>query len=174
MTQQVKERVYWDVLSHGGRDYYMAVTDQGVVEITLGLHSVEDLARSIDKRVKQNELIHSVEEVAAYKQQLVEYFAGERQVFDMPLDLRGTEFQRKVWDAIYQVPFGATCSYKDIAKAVGDEKSVRAVGTATGKNPVPIVVPCHRVITSGGTLGGFGGGLPLKIELLKLEGVMIV
>jgi methylated-DNA-[protein]-cysteine S-methyltransferase len=91
----------------------------------------------------------------------------------MALDLRGTEFQKRVWNAIYQVPFGATCSYQDIAKAVGSPKAVRAVGTATGKNPVPIVVPCHRVITSSGTLGGFGGGLPLKVALLQLEGVVI-
>lgn len=171
--QPVKETIYWDVTTHLERDYYIAVTSQGVVEITLGLDSLDDLQAKFAKKVKQAEWIHSVEHVAPYKQQLDEYFNGERDVFDMPLDLRGTEFQKKVWNAIYQVPFGKTCSYQDIAEAIGNPKAVRAVGTATGKNPVPIVVPCHRIITSSGTLGGFGGGLPLKVELLKIEGIVI-
>jgi len=101
--------------------------------------------------------------------QLQAYFAGELCQFDLPLDLAGTEFQRRVWLELTRIPYGETRSYQDMANAIGAPKAVRAVGAANGANPVVIVVPCHRVIGSNGKLVGFGGGLPLKRRLLSLE-----
>jgi len=103
------------------------------------------------------------------EQQLREYFEGQRQIFSLDLDFDGTEFQKKVWNALLTIPFGETRSYGDIARQIGNPKSVRAVGAANGKNPIPIIVPCHRVIGSSGKLVGFGGGMENKALLLNLE-----
>lgn len=102
--------------------------------------------------------------------QLSEYFDGVRREFDLPLAPRGTDFQRAVWHALASIPFGELRSYRDIAREIGRPKAVRAVGAANGRNPLPIVVPCHRVIGSDGSLTGFAGGLEAKRTLLKLEG----
>jgi methylated-DNA-[protein]-cysteine S-methyltransferase len=104
------------------------------------------------------------------RRQLVAYFAGRLKVFDLPLAPNGTEFQRRVWSALTKIPFGATTSYAQLARRVGNEAAVRAVGAANGRNPIPIIVPCHRVIGSNGSLTGFGGGLPRKQWLLRHEG----
>jgi methylated-DNA-[protein]-cysteine S-methyltransferase len=101
--------------------------------------------------------------------QLAEYFAGERRDFDLPLAPSGTEFQRTVWLALAEIPFGATCSYGELARAVGRPSASRAVGAANGKNPIAIILPCHRVIGASGELTGYGGGLPMKRWLLDLE-----
>ncbi|RKG32007.1 methylated-DNA--[protein]-cysteine S-methyltransferase [Acinetobacter guerrae] len=103
------------------------------------------------------------------KMQLIEYFSGQRSVFDIPLDFEGTDFQKKVWAALLTIPYGETRSYKYIAQYIGNEKAVRAVGAANGKNPISIIAPCHRVIGAGGALVGFAGGLDKKEILLKLE-----
>jgi methylated-DNA-[protein]-cysteine S-methyltransferase len=102
--------------------------------------------------------------------QLSEYFAGERRRFDLPLAPRGTEFQRRVWRALTDIPYGRTLSYGELARRIGKPSASRAVGLANGANPLPIIVPCHRVIGADGTLTGFGGGLPIKRKLLALEG----
>jgi methylated-DNA-[protein]-cysteine S-methyltransferase len=101
--------------------------------------------------------------------QIQEYFAGTRKKFEIELDLQGTEFQKKVWTALQKIPYGSTCSYRDIAKKIRNDKAFRAVGTANGRNPISIIVPCHRVIAADGTLGGYAGGLPVKTQLLRLE-----
>jgi methylated-DNA-[protein]-cysteine S-methyltransferase len=103
-------------------------------------------------------------------EELQAYFAGKLRTFRVPLDMKGTDFQLSVWNQLTRIPFGETRSYAQIAEAVGRPKAVRAVGAANGANPVAIIVPCHRVIGSGGTLTGYGGGLPLKKRLLELEG----
>jgi len=104
------------------------------------------------------------------KRQLEEYFAGKRLVFRLPLDLdQGTGFQRRVWHALLEIPYGRTLSYKEVAHVIGQPSAVRAVGSANGANPLPIVVPCHRVVSSDGTMGGYGGGLKVKKQLLELE-----
>jgi methylated-DNA-[protein]-cysteine S-methyltransferase len=103
------------------------------------------------------------------RHQLAEYFAGERKDFDLPLSLEGTEFQVAVLKALQEIPYGETRSYGAVAKQIGRPKAVRAVGAANGRNPIPIIVPCHRVIGSTGDLTGFGGGLDTKAELLRLE-----
>lgn len=102
-------------------------------------------------------------------QQLTEYFSGQRLVFDLPLAPRGTPFQMKVWQALREIPFGVTVSYRDIARAVGQPTACRAVGGANGRNPLPIVIPCHRVIGARGALVGFSGGLDNKVWLLEHE-----
>jgi len=101
--------------------------------------------------------------------QLKEYFAGKRAEFDLPLDPAGTEFQRAVWRALQTIPFGETCSYGDIALQIGNPKACRAVGMANNRNPIAIIIPCHRVIGRDGSLTGYGGGLDIKQYLLDLE-----
>lgn len=101
--------------------------------------------------------------------ELEEYFEGKRKEFDLPINAEGTEFQMKVWKALCDIPYGETRSYSDIAKAIGNTKAVRAVGGANNKNPIAIVVPCHRVIGKNGSMVGYGGGLPMKEYLLQLE-----
>lgn len=103
--------------------------------------------------------------------QLNEYFSGARTEFSLPLDMHGTEFQIKVWKSLLAIPFGETRSYSELARRIGKPNAVRAVGAAIGRNPLSIVVPCHRVIGSSGQLTGFAGGLKTKAELLRLEGV---
>jgi len=103
------------------------------------------------------------------ERQLREYFSGTRTEFDLPLELNGSEFQKKVWRALREIPFGQTRSYLYLAKIVGSAKAVRAVGAANGKNPLSIVVPCHRVVGANGSLTGFAGGLDVKAKLLAHE-----
>lgn len=106
-------------------------------------------------------------------QQLNEYFEGKRKQFDLDVQPKGTDFERSVWKQLILIPFGETRSYRQIAQALGNPNACRAVGRANGANPIAIVVPCHRVIGANGTLTGFGGGLPTKEFLLKLEGAML-
>lgn len=103
------------------------------------------------------------------EKQLADYFAGRRTQFTVPLDFHGTDFQKSVWNALLQIPFGETRSYADIARKIGRPSAVRAVGAANGRNPISIIAPCHRVIGSSGALTGFAGGLPAKQLLLALE-----
>lgn len=102
-------------------------------------------------------------------QQISEFLEGQRREFDLTYDIQGTEFQKRVWKELSKIPYGKTVSYSFIAKKLNQEKAVRAVGTANGRNPLSIIVPCHRVIAANGTLGGYAGGLDIKTKLLELE-----
>lgn len=113
---------------------------------------------------------HQPEKFTKVTQQLTEYFANQRQRFDLPLDPQGTNFQKKVWCALQQIACGKTQSYLGLAKAINNEKAVRAVGTANGANPIALIIPCHRVIGANGKLTGYAGGLALKAKLLMHEG----
>ena len=104
--------------------------------------------------------------------QLADYFAGRRRAFDFEVALHGTPFQRSVWAGLRRIPYGETISYAELARRIGNPAAVRAVGAANGANPVAIVVPCHRVIASNGSLCGYGGGLDVKRKLLELEGAL--
>lgn len=108
------------------------------------------------------------------EKQFQQYFSGERKQFTLPLDLYGTPFRLCVWQALITIPYGETRSYKDIGKLIGCDKGARAIGQANGSNPIPILVPCHRVISADGSLGGFSSGLPIKRYLLALEGIIIL
>lgn len=145
----------------------IGVSDDGlaIIEFDQGEFPKGRLAQSA-------EWVESRERSAPAIRELQEYFDGERREFTVPLDLRGTEFQKKCWQALLKIPYGKVRTYAQIAKSVGCPQGFRAVGMANHDNPVPIVVPCHRVLASDGTLGGYGGGLDVKRKLLELEGAL--
>lgn len=121
------------------------------------------------RREPEPDWIYSEKPFGAACEQLEAYFEGKLKEFDLPLRPGGTEFQRRVLEELRKIPYGTTCSYGDIARRIGNPKAVRAVGAANGRNPIPIIIPCHRVIGSSGDLTGFGGGLPVKQALLRHE-----
>jgi methylated-DNA-[protein]-cysteine S-methyltransferase len=125
---------------------------------------------------RRGEWIHDDERLAPARAQLEQYFRGERTSFDLPLAFEGTPFQKRVWRALTEIPYGATMSYGELARRIGEAEwpGARAVGAANGQNPIAIVVPCHRVIGADGSLTGFGGGLPRKEWLLEHEGASCV
>ena len=133
----------------------IVATDQALVEI--------DFVTQPEKSVAPNRITNKA------RTQLQEYFSAERKVFDLPLDPQGTNFQKQVWQALQQVPFGQTRSYRQIAQMINNPRAVRAVGLANGKNPIPIIIPCHRIIAASGELGGYSAGLWRKEWLLKHE-----
>lgn len=153
-------------------DYRVAATPIGRLLLVAGPRGLVRIA--FDGRWSYAELGDAWREGSALLDdavgQLGEYFAGARRAFALPLAPHGTAFQRRVWDELSRIPYGAVASYTDVARRIGAPDAVRAVGAANGRNPLPIVVPCHRVIGAGGSLTGFGGGLPLKRRLLALEG----
>ena len=142
----------------------LVATDEGLSHLLFDQQVGEDMDSDGDPAQADD---HPV--LVAATAQLEEYFAGERREFDIPLDLTGTEFQRAAWSALAGVPFGETRSYRQQAEAIGRPKAVRAIGAANGRNPVPIVLPCHRIVGSDGSLTGYGGGLPIKEYLLNHE-----
>lgn len=121
------------------------------------------------RREPEPDWIYSEKPFSDAREQLSAYFAGERKSFDLNLKPGGTEFQMQVLEELQKIPYGTTLSYGDIAKRIGRPKAVRAVGAANGRNPIPIIIPCHRVIGSSGDMTGFGGGIPTKEALLRLE-----
>ena len=121
------------------------------------------------RREPEPDWIFNEKELAEARRQLSEYFAGQRKRFELKLNPSGTEFQRQVLDELVKIPYGTTVSYSDIARRIGRPRAVRAVGAANGRNPIPVIIPCHRVIGAHGDLTGFGGGLPTKEALLRLE-----
>ncbi len=143
---------------------YYYDTYAGKIGIAEEAGAITDIVfKTIDCPVEETELIRET------KRQLDEYFAGKRKDFDVPTRLNGTEFQKRVWLALRDIPYGKTASYKDIAAAVGCPKGYRAVGMANNRNPISIIYPCHRVVGSDGSLTGYGGGLDVKAKLLELE-----
>ncbi|NOV02849.1 methylated-DNA--[protein]-cysteine S-methyltransferase [Paenibacillus planticolens] len=150
----------------------LVTTSKGLCRVAFGTMAqnqeglLEWAARWFGKMTRLQEDVSSLAPVVA---QLEEYFRGERLVFDGELDLQGTEFQKKVWTALLSVPYGETASYKHIAEAIQSPKAVRAVGGANNKNPVPVIIPCHRIIGASGDLIGYAGGLNIKTSLLDLE-----
>jgi methylated-DNA-[protein]-cysteine S-methyltransferase len=150
----------------------LAVTPRGLVRVNLPTYdpaeALEELAARVSPRI-----LEAPAKLDEARRELDLYFEGKLTEFDLPIDWRLTDgFRGKVQRAINRIPYGQTRTYMDMARSAGNERAVRAAGTACGTNPIPIVVPCHRVLRSGGGLGGYGGGLPMKEELLKLEGVL--
>ena len=141
-------------------------TEIGIIGIRENNKSITDIYFS---KVDTNDNIEETDLIKECFKQLKEYFEGNRVKFDLPLDARGTEFQKKVWNELLRIPYGETKSYKDIAVAIGNEKACRAIGMANNKNPIPIIIPCHRVIGSNGKLVGYAGGLNVKEKLLYIE-----
>ncbi|MDB5084567.1 MAG: cysteine methyltransferase [Bacilli bacterium] len=165
--------VYWGTFTHAifqNQPVYLAATNRGLCRINWPHESFDRLSNWVVKHIPSSELMEDQNQLTEYVQQIVEYFDGTRTAFSLPLDLHGTAFQTSVWQALTGIPHGQTRSYSDIAEAVGSPAAVRAVGTANGANPIPIVVPCHRVIGKNAALTGFRGGLDVKERLLQLEG----
>jgi O-6-methylguanine DNA methyltransferase len=156
---------------------FLAASDKGLVALEFdarlpGQQTIRPNPRDLRVESKKISFADSAMKLSRYTRELEEYFDGERREFSFPLDLRGTEFQLACWQALLAIPYGETRSYADIARAVGRPQGFRAVGMANNRNPIAIVVPCHRVIASDGTLCGYGGGLDIKRKLLELEGAL--
>ena len=147
----------------------LAVTPRGVVRLALPREGGKGFRGWLARALPDAETVDWLPELDRVRDELEHYFAGTLQRFTVPLDLRGTPFQLDVWSAVGEVGFGETRSYTQIAQVVGRPRAVRAVGTANGANPVPLIVPCHRVINSSGGLGGYGGGIDTKRRLLAFE-----
>ena len=153
----------WTVISPAAdTKLYVAVGDRGICHISF----TNDIPAGWTRKDS-----HPLLREAA--RQLTSYFERRLKEFDVPLEMNGTPFQRKVWDTLLEIPYGEVISYAQLADKVGSPRGFRAVGAANGKNPIPIIVPCHRVINTGGGLGGYSCGLPYKRRLLELEGVQV-
>lgn len=148
---------YWEVLETDLVPFTLVCGENALLGLYFGEHEPEGALRKKTKLMEEA------------SKQLKEYFSGERQVFDLPLCPEGTPFQKKVWEALKTIPYGETRTYQEIAVQIGNPKACRAVGGANNKNPISIIIPCHRVIGAGGSLVGYGGGLSLKEKLLRLE-----
>lgn len=163
--------VYYDELESPIGPLTLCATDLGLCLIKFG--SLAETRESMNKWLKlqvgEVELRPDEQKLAEAKHQLTAYFAGELREFTLPLDMRGTPFQRQVWGALLTIPYGESASYKEMALAIGNRQAVRAVGGANNRNPVPVIVPCHRVIGAAGALVGYAGGLAVKSRLLELE-----
>ncbi|MGZ3633505.1 MAG: methylated-DNA--[protein]-cysteine S-methyltransferase [Parachlamydiaceae bacterium] len=145
----------------------------GILKIVVNDHALLAILWENEKlgRIRLDSMLeeHGNALILEAEKQLNDYFSRRRDAFNIPVETIGTPFQLKVWEALRKIPYGATCSYKDIALKIGHPKAVRAVGTAIGRNPISIMIPCHRVIASNGTLAGFAGGLDRKKMLLDIE-----
>jgi methylated-DNA-[protein]-cysteine S-methyltransferase len=150
----------------------LAQTPRGLVRVGLPNQDSDELLTDLAARVSPR-VLEAPAELDAVRRELDLYFAGKLDRFDLPLDWQlSGGFRRRVLRAINRIPYGQTRSYTEMARKAGNERAVRAAGTACGSNPIPLVVPCHRVLRTGGALGGYGGGLPMKQALLELEGVL--
>lgn len=129
----------------------------------------DEVDNRIQKKLNANYVEQTSDIIEKCKKQLDEYFNMERKEFDLPLLLAGSDFQKSVWEALLKIPYGKTVSYLELSKEIGNEKAVRAVANANGANCISIIIPCHRIIGSDGSLTGYAGGLPLKKKLLELE-----
>lgn len=171
------ERLYYSNLASAIGPLFLAASDHGLVALEFdarlpGQQSIRPNPRDLREEKNGFTFESSASHLRPYRDELEEYFAGKRREFSFPLDLRGTDFQLACWRALLAIPYGETRTYADIARAVGKPNAFRAVGMANNRNPVAIIVPCHRVIASDGSLCGYGGGLDLKRKLLELEGAL--
>lgn len=147
----------------------IATSEKGLVYIELPNESGRGFGGWKNTHAKDAKVVESRAKNDAIIDQLMEYAEGTRRVFEIDLDLRATPFQKSVYKFVAKIDYGETLSYSDIADAIGNPKAVRAVGAANGANPIPLVIPCHRVIARGGALQGYAGGLDLKAKLLAME-----
>ncbi|KRK65531.1 methylated-DNA-(protein)-cysteine S-methyltransferase [Companilactobacillus tucceti DSM 20183] len=157
--------IFYSKTKINNRFYLIASTVDGLVFVGCQNGNMDEL-KSFFKKEK---LVYDEKKNEPYVIELEEYLSGKRKEFDFNLDVTGTEFQMKVWQQLRKIPYGSLSNYSKIATQIGNPKAVRAVGTAIGRNPVSIIVPCHRVLSKNGSLGGYRGGLPMKRELLNLE-----
>ena len=163
---KASENLYYSTFKIDGISFVVVTSHLGVMKIYINEPAQKVKPENAIKLQQDDPYMHNIHK------ELKEYFAGERKEFEVPLDLKGTEFQKRVWCELMKIPYGTTISYKELAIRVGGEKKTRAVGGANSMNPVPIIIPCHRVINTGGKLGGYSCGLEIKEKLLELEGIL--
>jgi len=159
-------KMYYHTFLISKQTYLLAATDKGLAFVG----SADKNKLELEKFYPKAELIENKVPLIESAKQLTEYLTGVRKVFTLHYDLTGTKFQELVWKELFQIPYGETINYTQLAQRINHPKAVRAVGTAIGRNPLLMVIPCHRVITKTGSLGGYRGGLVMKQNLLKLEG----
>lgn len=162
---------YYSFVSDLFGEIYLAFTNKGLVKLSLQTEGKKDFFNWL--KIYFDEISEYNGEELEYSLQIKSYLKGKLKKFDIPVEFYGTEFQKKVWEQLLKIPYGSVKSYKDIALAIGKPKGFRAVGGANNKNPIPIIVPCHRVINNNREIGGYGGGVDYKIKLLKVEGIKI-
>lgn len=169
------KKIYYDVIDYGKYQFLVAASEKGLVYLDVATAELDNLLVYLKKAKQSFELVADDKKLLIYIEQLQDYFKGQRQMFDLPLDLMGygTEFQQAVWQELLKIPFGQESSYSQLAAAVGRPNATRAVGSAVGKNPIAIIVPCHRVLRKDRSIGGYAGGLPLKYQLLALEEIAV-
>lgn len=169
----MSETIYYDDLQFDNYEFLIAISEKGLVYLDIVSKELDNVTAFFAKYKEEVTLVHNPQKVAPYKTKLAQYLKGQRQIFEMPVDFgkRGTAFQQAVWQELLRVPFGESSSYSLLAETVGRPQATRAVGTAVGKNPIPIIVPCHRILRKDGGIGGYAGGLPLKYRLLEIEGI---
>jgi len=166
----MNETIYWTFFHEGPWRFLLAATDKGLCFTGSQEREMDELETWAAKQFKGSILEENAKKLESYYEEFLQYVNGQRKELTFALDFKGTDFQRSVWQALQQIPFGVVITYSDVAEKINKPKAVRAVGTAIGANPVMVAIPCHRVIGKNGTLTGFRGGLELKKMLLDLEG----
>src|SRR5690606_12157861 len=162
-------RIYWSIFEHGQWQLHIAKTENGLCYIGSPGDSFSELSVYIHKHFPAASLEQNDSLLSDSKQELTAYLDGSQQEFSLSADAAGTTFQQQVWEALHKIPYGQTVTYSEIAEQIGKPSAVRAVASAIGANPLLITVPCHRVISKNGTIGGYRGGLDFKRFLLELE-----
>lgn len=162
-------RIYWSTLEHGQWQLYIAKTEKGLCYISSPGDSFSELSVYIQKRFPAAIMEQNDHLLSGFKQELSAYLDGSQLEFSSPADIAGTAFRKQVWETLQKIPYGQTVTYSEIAEQIGKPSAVRAVASAIGANPLLIAVPCHRVISKNGTIGGYRGGLDFKRFLLDLE-----
>lgn len=164
-----EQQIYWTVLKQGESKIYVAATSSGLCYIGSPNAEFKELDTWAKKRLPTYKLLKDEEQLRPYTKEIQAYLEGQSTAFTVAIDLYGTPFQQRVWQELQALIYGQTVTYTEIAERIGKPKSVRAVASAIGANPVLFVVPCHRVIAKNGTLGGFRAGIEMKKQLLVLE-----
>ena len=169
MVSNEKETVFWTLLDNEPWKLYIAATEKGLCYVGSPDAPFAELSQWVNKHIPNSQLVEDKKALEEYETELVDFLLGKIKEFSIPLDLRGTEFQRTVWGKLMEVPFGKGATYTEIAERIQRPDAVRAVGTAIGSNPVLIVVPCHRMFGKHGEWRGYRGGLKMKGQLLEIE-----
>ncbi len=169
MDEQEKEHIRWSAVDTHLGELFFAASDRGLIRVALPNEEKKKFLRALLEMIPDAEIVEDRDSLKKTGLQLKEFAEGQRKNFDLPLDLRVSPFQGRVLALLRRIPFGETRTYGEIAAMTGKPKAARAVGLACNRNPLPLVIPCHRVIGSDGSLVGFGGGLELKRNLLKFE-----
>lgn len=166
-----KQTVYWAHLHHQSWALYIAATAEGLCYVGSPDAPFDELVVWVKKHLPNYTLRKDEAVMEPYELELIDYLKGKRKEFTLPMDFHGTEFQRTVWEALREIPYGCTVTYTDIAERINRPEAARAVGTAIGANPMLITVPCHRMLGKNGEWRGYRGGLDMKKQLMELEGV---